>query len=243
VARASRLVATIRRDVPVELDLTGVTWGRYDDSEVLSAFTDLAFTSLVPRLFALRASSAEGARPVGGTTPEGQTAAGWRRIEGAEADAWVAQLVASPPGSWVGVASGVGGEECLFPEERALAVAHDGASASLRGEAAATAWETVLAACRVSAGDVKAMLEGFCPPGSSTQQLESAAATADPSRLFDCGIAGYLLASNRSDYGVAALAAEHLSRHVEPGDTAEEARAAAELAPVSRCRPHRLGCA
>ena len=231
-ARASRLVATIRRDVPVDLDLGAVTWGGYDESEVLSAFTDLAFTSLVPRLFALRTSGAERAGGVGGGTPEGETVAGWRRTEGAEAEAWVSRLVESPPDTWVGVASGAGGEECLFPEERALAVAHDRAIASLRGEAAAAAWEGVLTACRVSAGDVKAILEGFCPPGSLAQQLESAAATADPSRLFDCGIAGYLLASNRSDFGVSALAAEHLSRHVEPGDAAEEARAAAELAPV-----------
>jgi DNA polymerase-1 len=60
----------------------------------------------------------------------------------------------------------------------------------------------------------------------------SAADGLAPERLFDCAIAGYLLASNRSDFGIASLAAEHLGRALEPGDLAAEARAAAELSAV-----------
>ncbi|MRR11832.1 DNA polymerase I, partial [bacterium] len=76
---------------------------------------------------------------------------------------------------------------------------------------------------RVSSGDAKAVLRALGPHDTEAP---------DPSHLFDCGIAGYLLASNRSDYGISALAATHLGTSIEPGDHAAEARMAAELAPV-----------
>ncbi|MBN2848679.1 MAG: DNA polymerase I [Coriobacteriia bacterium] len=231
-ARASRLVATIRRDVPLEVDLDAIEWGLWDDAEALGALSALSFTSLIPRLRAMR-----GAVAPPGVVPE--TAAvetAWRRIERSDAEAWVDTLVTGAPATHVGVALGDGDETCLFPEERVLALASGGTVALMRGASAERAWGRVLDSCRVSASDVKALMEGFCPPGRAGSEAHEAAAdaayAADPAHLFDCGIAGYLLASNKSDYGLAALAAEHLGRSLEPGDPGEEARAAAELAPV-----------
>jgi DNA polymerase-1 len=258
-ARASRVVATIRCDVPVDIDLASVEWGSWDEAEALGALTSLAFTSLVPRLKGRARRAPASGRPAGASAdagvagaagdagsgasaaagsgdglsaPEGRAPTGAERLEGLDAEAWAARLAAAPPAGHVGVASGTGDEACLFPEERALALAHGSTVALLRGAAADAAWKAVAASCRVSAGDVKALLESPCPPGSVQAPGESAAEAADASRLFDCGIAGYLLASNRSDFGIASLAAEYLGRSLEPGDLVAESHAAADLATV-----------
>ena len=228
-ARASRLVATIRRDVPVDVDLAAVEWGSWDEAEALAALSALAFTSLLPRLRSATRSTA-----VAQATPEGRSSGirEWRTVEGSEAEAWTAALVANPPDGAVGAALGAGSDACLFEEDLVLALASEGTVALLRGAAAARALPHALATCRVSAGDVKELLQGFCPPSVGVSAAASSTVAADPARLVDCGIAGYLLASNRSDYGIATLAAEHLGRIVEAGEAAGEARAAAELAPV-----------
>lgn len=229
-ALASRVVATIRRDVPVDVDLDAVRWGQWDEAEALSALTELAFTSLIPRLRSARSAETDDDRPA----PDASAA--WRHLTGDEAVRWVDGLCAARSEGHAGVAAGPAGEECLFDEGRAVAFAHDGTVAVLEGAAAASALESVLTSRNVSAGDTKALVEGACPPGSGAGPRGSMAELADPRRLFDCGIAAYLLASNRSDYGIASLAAEYLGRSVEPGDTAAEAQASAELAGVLRDR-------
>jgi len=173
------------------------------------------------------------ARPSGPSEdrPAPDGSAGWQRLTGDAAARWVEALCAESPARHVGVAAGPAGEERLFDEGRAVALAHDGTVAVLEG-AAVHALDGVLSTCNVSAGDTKALIEGRCPPGSKARPHGSATDVADPERLFDCGIAAYLLASNRSSYGVASLAAEYLGRSVEPGDTAAEAQAAAELVEV-----------
>lgn len=226
-ARLSRQVATIRSDAPVDVDLSAVAWGTWDETVALGALTGLAFTSLVPRL---RAVAPAGVKTPG--THDTSDPEGWRELEGAEADAWIERLVASPPDTFVGVAAGADDAACLFSESRTLAVAHDGTVALVHGASVARTWPAVMAECKVSAGDVKTLLEAPCPPGGSVETGSSTAGITEPSQLFDCGIAGYLLASNRSDFSVSSLAAEHLGRSVEPGDLAGEARAAAELTPV-----------
>ncbi len=228
-ALASRVVATIRRDVPVEIDLGTIAWGVWDDQAALGALTDLAMTSLIPRLRAGRAGAQMAEEPA-----ELAPAAGCRVLEGAEGEVWARELVVDPPPSFVGVAAGAGDEACLFAEERSLALASGGCATVLRGATAAGIWQAIVASGRWSAADTKAIAEGFCPPGSTVDAGPSTAALIDPARLFDCGIAGYLLAANRSDFGIASVAAEHLARSLEPGDLVAEAQAAADLAPVLR---------
>ncbi|MBN1192523.1 MAG: DNA polymerase I [Coriobacteriia bacterium] len=234
-ALASRVVATIRRDVPIEVDLGAVTWGEWDESVALDALTRLAFTSLAPRLRAMR-SPARREEPA----PEAPDSE-WRVLDENEVPGWMERLVCATAQDFVGVAAGSGGEACLFEAERVLAVASDGVVAVLSGDAATNGLTALLVVRRVSTGDVKALIEGLCPPGSLAEPLGSVSEAADPARLFDCGVAAYLLASNRSDYGIASLAAEYLGRSVEPGDPAEEARAVAELAPVLSARLEEWG--
>jgi DNA polymerase-1 len=229
-ALASRVVATIRRDVPVEIDLGAVAWGSWDDAEALGALSGLAFTSLVTRLRSMRVAGGSAAFEPPAAQPLAAPEIAVR--EGAAAAEWVAALAESRPKTPVGLAVGVGDETCLFAEERSLAVAHEGAAAILRGDGAGAALATLASSCRVSAGDLKALLEGFRPPGSMQAEAASVADALDPAAAFDCGIAAYLLASNRSDYSVPTLAGEYLGRTLEAGDPVAEAVAAADLAGV-----------
>ncbi|MHB1322884.1 MAG: DNA polymerase I [Coriobacteriia bacterium] len=222
-ALASRVVATIRCDVPVDIDLGSVTWGVWDESRALSALSALSITSLIPRLKATTPLTASG-QAVAPVQDLAQVE--WRRLIGPEALAWATSLGSQ---GFVGVASGDAQECSLFPAERQLALAYEGTVAVLTGAEAAAAWRHVAAECGVSAGDTKSVVRTqHCSAGLEELGL------LDSAGLFDCGIAGYLLASNRSDYGVPAMAAAHLGMTVEAGDVAAEARAAAELAPVMR---------
>ncbi|MBN2839732.1 MAG: DNA polymerase I [Coriobacteriia bacterium] len=225
-ALASRVVATIRCDVPVEIDLGTVTWGVWDEPTALEALTDLAFTSLIPRVRSMRADGAGCEERSAGECPADE----WRVLEGDAAAKWVAACVADAPGGTIGVAAGAAGGECLFEDERSIAFAHEGTVASLVGADATHSLAAVMRTCRVSAGDTKELVESVCPPGSSVGTVPGATGDVDPARLFDCGLAGYLLASNRSNYDLVSLAAEYLGRTIEPGDVPAEARAAAELA-------------
>ncbi len=53
-ALASRTVATIACDVPVDIDLENVRFGSFDPHKVAAAFAELRFTSLLDRVLALR---------------------------------------------------------------------------------------------------------------------------------------------------------------------------------------------
>ncbi|MDZ4654369.1 MAG: DNA polymerase I [Coriobacteriia bacterium] len=223
-ARMSRIVATIRRDVPVDIDLAGVAWGGFDRDAVAAKFSELAFTSLIDRAFDLLA-------PVEGVEVP-VTATRVHVLEGVEGDTWVRALCASPPEGWVGAAVGES-VECLFAVERELGVAHDGSAALVSGALADEALTALLAGGRVAVADAKSLLESACPPGSVRERERSGAEGADPARLFDCGVAAYVLASNRSSYDLRSITADHLGRHLaEDADAVGEATACAELALV-----------
>lgn len=232
-ALASRVVATIRRDVPIEIDLQAVSWAAWDEHAALGALTGLAMTSLVPRVRAGRTPSAPSAPEPGPATAPAAVEA-CTVLDGTEALAWARTAASARAGAALGVAAGSGDEACLFPEERAVAFASAGKAAMLRGSAADDVWKALIGSGRWSAGDVKALAEGFCPPGSAPTDSPSVADALDASRMFDCGIAAYLLASNRSDFGLASVAAEHLGRSLGAGDLVGEACAAADLEPVLR---------
>ena len=227
-ALASRVVATIRCDVPIDIDLGAVTWGVWDEPTALEALTELAFTSLIPRVRSMRAAEAGSDE----SPPDECGVDTWCVLEGAAAAAWAERLPARTDAGYVGVAAGASGAACLFEDERTIAFAQGDTVAALGGAEAVRTLVAVMEACRVSAGDSKALIEGACRPGSTAGAASGATDGLDPARLFDCGLAGYLLASNRSNYDLVSLAAEHLGRTIEPGDVAAEARVAAELAPI-----------
>ncbi|MBC7266140.1 MAG: DNA polymerase I [Coriobacteriia bacterium] len=227
-ARASKLVATIRRDVPLDPTPLASSWGDFDPDRAVAALSALAFTSLVDRVLAI-------ARREGGERPPAEALAGveaaWRTLEGADALKAVEALAADPPEEWAGVALG-GSAGQLFSDAAEVAVAARGVVSVLPPERG-SAWRGLLAKARVAAVDLKALLEADCPPGSVASRDGSGADGVDPARCFDCGIAAYVLESNRSSYDAGSLAAAYLGRALpDSASAAEVARATAELAPV-----------
>ena len=248
-ARASKLVATIRRDVPVDLDLEGVRWGSWRAADVLRVFEEFRFASLVDRVFAtvpsdaalpLAAEPAGAVAQAGAAPPPPPPAA--PPAEGAHAVTRLRAYLAGAPREWLGVALDDGAGETLFPAEgRVLAVATpDGVTVAGAADALAVLGDALAGAC-VAAADTKALLHAICPPGEPVDVCAHPLDPVDPARLFDCAVAAYLLESNRSSYEIARLAEDFLGRRLEEGDTpaaraASHARAAAELRPLLAAR-------
>lgn len=236
-ARVSRMVATIRTDAPVEIDLADVSWGGFDAHELARAFGELRFTTLLDRVLAT-ASGGGSARPANaddGAEPAADaagSAAGetLRILSGPEALSAAREWAAAP--EWLGVALDDGTGESLFADRRDLAVARESSVALVDGDHAEEMFADLLAAGRIAAGDAKALLHELCPPAGPGGRDSFDA--ADPARLFDCAVAAYLLESSRSSYSLAALSADFLGRaDTSSADdrAAHEACLAALLAP------------
>ncbi|MEN6429295.1 MAG: DNA polymerase I, partial [Coriobacteriales bacterium] len=239
-ALASRLVATIRCDVPLDIDVSAVQWGRFDPDTAASVLGELAFTSLVDRVLALRREPAGSSQVVSDTT----AALERRLLTHEEAHAWVRSLAAHPPDAWVGVVPGQAGSGRLFADEREIAVAAGDVAALLVGEDAERIWRLLLDKGKVAAADAKALLEGACPPGSVRERASSGADGVDPARLFDCSVAAYVLASNRSSYDLGSVTSEYLGRALDPdAGAAGDAQTVAELAPVLMAQLEATGSA
>ncbi len=229
-ARASKLVATIRRDVPVEIDLAEVRWGSWRAEDVLRVFAAMSFATLTDRLFATA--------PEAQAAPELEAAEVRAIAEGPEAVARLRAYAAGRPEAWLGVAFDDGAGETLFPDEgRVLAVATPAETVVVRGPEAGAVLDELVANAHVAATDAKEALQPLCPPGEAAQPCARSLDAVDPARLFGCDVAAYLLESNRSSYELPRLVEEHLGRRLpESADAAERAAmraaAAAELQPV-----------
>jgi DNA polymerase-1 len=241
-ARASATVATIRRDAPVDLDLSSVTFGGFDEAALLDVFTDLAFTSLTNKVFmaARRAGAGprDGAAPARTTdstaeqaaddVPSGPAAtdgAAWAVSAGGDAADVVRKWLSGSGEEWLGAALAAEGGDTLLPSDD-LGLARPGVVAVVSGDDVETLLVEVLSAGRVSAGDTKALLQRLCPPGrrGAVDVLDA----VDMSRMFDCGLAAYILDSGRSSYDLETLYGDYLRRRLP--DAGDAALPAARLA-------------
>ncbi len=237
-AYASRKVATIACEVPLGLDLERVKLGGYDPEALAEAFGELRFATLLERLLALPvAGGAAKAATVPGPEAAMAVAAPPRALISGEAAiervrAWAAHG-AEPATGWLGVAFG---EPCdtLFAEEPPLGVATADVVALVDAAAAEDALAGLVSDGRIAAADMKAVLQKLCPADDSVScRIEASAVSGE--RIFDVGVAAYLLESNRSSYALRALYPDYLGRPLaEPTeefcDAAIDASAAAELA-------------
>ncbi len=241
-ARVSRTVATIRRDVPIDIDLDAVKWGGFDPATVAAAFAELRFSSLLERVLSSTGEKAP--------EPEAASVASMETLTGARADERVSDWLKQGLGEWLGVALDDGTGESLFAVRRDLAIAGDDAVAVVSGDDVPRAFKGLLADSRVAAGDIKGLLEELCPSPIGDATCDTSLDAADSGRLFDCGIAAYLLESHRSTYEIGALYADYCGAPLpEPTDAlprvALEARAVAQLAPLLADRleaDHSLDC-
>ncbi|MEI7813704.1 MAG: DNA polymerase I [Coriobacteriia bacterium] len=245
-ALASRTVATIACDVPVDIDLEAVEFGGFDPHKVAAAFAELRFTSLLDRVLVLRGGvtsvsdgivaagavataevPARGAAadvPAGAATTSisaGQTVTARCHagacVSGPEALSLVREWIAAGD-VWLGVALDDGGSASLFGDQRDLAVAHQDATALVDPDEVDAALALLLSHACVSAADAKTLLQEVCPPDEALP-CAPAFQEVDSSRLFDVAVAAYLLESNRSSYELSALHADYLGEPLElPAD-------------------------
>ena len=234
-ALASRTVATIACDVPIDLDLSAVEFGAFDQHLVAEALGKFRFTSMLDRLLALGRSGPRSASSEVAVAETPTPVAHTERTVALGADAaqrvraWLEQ-----PGEWLGVAVDDGAGASLFGETRELGVASAGCAAMFEGAEADDVLATLLSRGKVAAADAKALIQNLCPPDESLPCVQGAVGI-DPARLFDTAVAAYLLESNRSSYEPSALAADYLGNPIPEPDEhnprcALQAGAVADLA-------------
>jgi len=207
-ARLSREVAIIRTDAPIELDFDDARFPTFDPATAAAAFSALGFTGMTRRL----------ARMGGGTGDEGMPAAAPKVEVPAvvEGDAALAALVtALGSDAWMGVAVEDGGAKTAKQqlaldlgdtqeEPFVLWVCTADALLRVEGDVARTGLSQIVKEGHMASGDVKATLHAVCPMDSSVAaQVEPYELEAD--RIFDVGVADYLLESDRASFAVAEL--------------------------------------
>jgi DNA polymerase-1 len=211
-ARASRIVATIECDVPIDLDIEQVEFGAFDQHEVAKAFGELRFTTLLDRVLALKRAPGEGGgASAPGPEPEAAALPAEEVVLISAAEEALASIRewTQAVDAWLGVSVGDTASDSLFGGEAEVAVARDGRVALVSGDAAQEALAALWAAGKLAAGDAKALLAEACPPDEARSCDEAALAVA-PERLFDVAVAAYLLESARSSYDLSALSADYL---------------------------------
>ena len=238
-ALLSRKVATIRTDAPIELDLDDARFPTFDPAVVSQAFSELGFTGMVSRLLRL-GDADEGGRGDGAPQPAREAVRLPEPVRGEGALAALDAAIAT--GEWLGCAidEGDGDGSALFAlDGHTLWVSAPDALLALGGDACRKGVVRLLARGRVASGDVKRLVREVMPVDSAEEALVGASSLC-PARLFDVGVAAYLLDSERSSLEVGDLAEELLDADVEAtGDACAAAvRAAQARLLVSPLRAH-----
>ena len=264
-ALLSRRVATIQTNAPVELDFEHTSFPAFDAAAVANALGDLGIMAMQNRFLALiDGEAAAAAVPAVLKLPAEiiRAAAG----DAPAVERALAELArAIDAGEWVGVALESDKQpDALFGLTHTLWLATGSALVALEeadgafggtevapgADGGATAGfdlshglitgvlARLVAAGRLAAPDVKALLHELSPVDSSEPELVDPL-SADPERLFDTVVAAYLLDSVRSSFDDAYLADTYLHATLPPaageeGAPADAPAAAARSAAVAR---------
>ena len=239
-ALLSREIATIRTDAPIDIELSDAKFPTFDPAEVTKAFSALGFTGLTGRLARLggdsgRVVAAKSVDVPKASEPAPATVTVPKPLEGDAAASALKDAVRA--GGWIGCAV----EEdpsagTLFSQGYTLWVSvADDVLLRFAGDAADAALKLAFAEGHVAAGDVKALFHRLSPVDSSLPETMTAGSVS-PERIFDVGVAAYLLESDRSSFEVRGLAEQFLSSALPEEDAASaaavEAVASRLLVPV-----------
>ena len=232
-ALLSRKVATIRTDAPLEVDLADAKFPTFDPSTVSAAFSELGFTGMTNRI--LRLEGAEAPAPVPAAAAFEVTAP----LSGDKA--WKALEEAVSQGAWVGACAeesvAKGGQLVLALGDEpqvTLWASTEVALLLLEGQAAVDGVALLGRRGHVASADAKALLHVACPSDSSLAAALSPQ-EVEPGRLFDVGVAAYLLESDRSDLSARSLAETYLKGSLpEATDDLPEAALSAVAARLLR---------
>ena len=220
IINAGRKVATIVRDLDIDIDFDQVVFPSFDPAEVVRAFKELHITSHVPKILAMQgdSGSAEGASDSEEEVVE---------IVTDDVPAFIDELVES--GAEVAVLvdeSEEGG--MLFGSSKKLVVCSGGRACILSNDDIAPALTDLVRKTRLLTVDSKALIQELMPADSSEPALIGFY-EIDPARIFDLGIAGYLLDSSRSSYGIEYLAFEFAGVQLSVSEKPKRGQAAPSL--------------
>ena len=211
-ARRSRFLATIRCDLPIEVELDALGRGDADPVELKSLVDELEFANLLKEF-------------IGGATVPLVA----RRTEPAT-PAEVARILASPGCVAIAVAEGAGqpvGDLFATAPARAVAIAAADDDRVLLASALPDGVADLLArrcrGCTLVVDDVKALLHAL--------ELDRAVGSGpDEIDVCDVQLASYVLDPSRRTHAVDALASERLHRTLAPLSEGDPATRSAEVA-------------
>jgi DNA polymerase-1 len=195
-ARASKKVATIVRDVPVDCDLTQVRFPAYDAQNVTETFNEFALTSQLRKVLGLvgkkpttaqgndKLSLLEDAPLVFKPPVTGETA--HHALDAAlAANEEVAVLIEAATG------------DSLFDSERLLYIADKNSTMLFEGDDIGPVCARVIREGTIITHDSKAFLQELIPPNSA-KPAALKTRSLDPGRIFDLSLAAYLLDSSQN---------------------------------------------
>ncbi|MDR1775661.1 MAG: DNA polymerase I [Actinomycetes bacterium] len=248
LARVSRTVATIRRDVDYELDVGAVTFGDYAAGDISPTFMKYALKSPLGWMLKFAHKRAGGVSgPADDHTP---TAPAGDVVRTQAGEPQPDDIAAAPVPSqarkqFAGVLIAPGGDT-LFDSTELLVT--DGGTACeatadkvadvLRQWATTTDRPDASPPVPLASADLKALIR-VASPADTTRAAALDPAELDTDALFDIGVADYLLASNRNDHSLSTLALEYLSVDISnPDDNPDrEAANAADAANAAAGTP------
>ncbi len=207
-ALLSRKIATIRTDAPLEIDLTKVHFPDFDPTAVVEAFSALGFTGMTQRLVRLSDE------PVVQVSKTPTLPSSELKLYEGDADEFVSEALKA--GEWIGVAASQAnssGQLTFALDDMPRISVWLSSSAGLvcfDNEKAYASLARLFREGLVCAGDVKGLVHLLCPMDSS-RPAELAASEIAPERIFDAGIAAYLLESDRTSYELPGLVETYLS--------------------------------
>lgn len=207
-ALLSRKIATIRTDAPLEIDLTKVHFPDFDPTAVVEAFSALGFTGMTQRLVRLSDE------PVVQASKTPALPSSELKLYEGDADEFVSEALKA--GEWIGVAASQAdssGQLTFALDDMPRISVWLSSSAGLvcfDNEKAYASLARLFREGLVCAGDVKGLVHLLCPMDSS-RPAELAASEIAPERIFDAGIAAYLLESDRTSYELPGLVETYLS--------------------------------
>lgn len=197
-AYSSRIVATIARDVPIDLDLKNIDFGAWDVQKMTDAFMKLRMRAPLTKLLSYGRDD-RSLDEVAELTEDMQQ----------EMD----KLVEASP--FIGVSLDKTGES-LFDNEIKLGIGTGGVSGDSRvnGEEALTRLCELFERDTIASLNIKSLLQEIYPPDSAiVARVERD--KLDSSRYFDVSVAAYLLESSRTDYSLSALCMDYLGVEYE----------------------------
>lgn len=240
----SRVVATIRHDLPLDLDPDTVSFPSFDHLKVRAAFGKLRMNTQLNKVLSLDTGPA--ARDVSGQEADflGEKGSDAKaivspRLEGEEAsqvlDEWISQ------DKELAVVVDDGADEALFAKDAELFVASDSGVAHMEGSEAAAALARLVKRGNIICADAKTLLRHVFP-GDSSETASVTYAELKACNLIDVTVVAYLLDSARRDFALEGLVAEFFECDITDRETgrSDGAVRAASLIPLAHLLLGRL---